>query len=134
MAQYKFGSKEAFSRRMATDGLWRIKDWMEVLPEITYSNHSVAWFIKSRASTLLSPDQRARAAEREPAEHQPFHKKALGSSKREVSTEVQKAWNELARLPKDQRPHAKEWAATRLLREKYGPEYLASYEAQRPEV
>ena len=55
MAQYKFGSKEVFSRRMATDHLGSLKDWVNILPEITHSDFKAAWFIKSRAAALL-PD------------------------------------------------------------------------------
>jgi hypothetical protein len=116
MAQYKFGSKEAFSRRMATDLLGSIQDWVKILPELTHSDFSAAWFIKSRAAALLPNDQEKEAADREA-----FHDKALETTEAEVRTVITGLKHLLKRLPKSHRTPEMEWVLTEGLRRTYAP-------------
>ena len=120
MAQYKFKDKEAFSQRMATDYLGSIEDWVKVLPEITFSDFRAAWFIKSRAATLLSGSQVTEAAEREA-----FHKKALEMTEKEVRGAITLILKDLATVPIGNDESAREWVATEGLRRTYGPSNLA---------
>ena len=116
MAQYKFGSKEAFSRRMTTNCLGGMKEWKEVLPEITHSDFRAAWFIKSRAAALLPDGQETEAADREA-----FQDKALETTEAEVRTVITGLKHLLKRLPKSERTPEMEWVLTEGLRRTYAP-------------
>jgi hypothetical protein len=130
MAQYKFGSKEAFSRRMATDLLGSIQDWVNILPELTHSDFKAAWFIKSRAAALLPDAQETEAADREE-----FQDKALETTEKEVRQAITWITDELATLPVGNNISATEWVATEGLRRTYGlPKRLSSHRRQVPAV
>jgi hypothetical protein len=127
IVQYKFGSKEAFSQRLVTDTLATIEEWKEVLPEITYSDFRAAWFIKTRAATLLPDDKQTEAADLEA-----FHKQALKTTEAEVRTKIADLKIELAKLPKNQQTLAREFVLTEPLRSTYGPNHLTRHRSSKP--